>query len=218
MGTFKSWLIANLEIVYYLLLALIIIGVALFGDFGVEEWGTIVVISLLLLVTSVMSIKHGLAGLLAATIIGASIAYFRMITLFTPQQHKYLLIITIVAAVLGVVVAIYAYSHFDDVVSRRFLYRNSGVSVFEYAWKYAFNRWFACFMLVFGIAFEIMVITNIDQFDLDSVFNSIFSNDTQKTSKELTIPPIETKIKEARKLSLDLSLCSCLIDNSEKPC
>ena len=53
--------------------------------------------------------------------------------------------------------SIYAYRNFDDVVSRRFLYRNSNVSVFEVQWKYTFNRFYAGFMTVFAICLEIMI-------------------------------------------------------------
>jgi hypothetical protein len=36
--------------------------------------------------------------------------------------------------------AIYAYRNIDEVVSRRMLYRNSNVSLFEFSWKYALDR------------------------------------------------------------------------------
>ena len=63
----------------------------------------------------------------------------------------------------GLAGAIYANRNFDDVVSRRFLYRNSDVSVFEEQWKYTFNRFFACFMATTLIAFEIMLFLALRQ-------------------------------------------------------
>ena len=63
----------------------------------------------------------------------------------------------------GLAGAIYANRNFDDVVSRRFLYRNSVVSVFEEQWKYTFNRFFACFMATTLIAFEIMLFLALRQ-------------------------------------------------------
>ena len=57
----------------------------------------------------------------------------------------------------GIAAAIYANRNFYDVVSRRFLYRNSLVSTFEEQWKYTFNRFYAGFMTFFAIALEIIV-------------------------------------------------------------
>ena len=57
----------------------------------------------------------------------------------------------------GLVAAIYANRHFDDVVSRRFLYRNSTVSTFAVQWKYTFNRFLTGFMTFSAIALEIIV-------------------------------------------------------------
>ena len=57
----------------------------------------------------------------------------------------------------GIAAAIYANRNFYDVVSRRFLYRNSLVSTVEEQWKYTFNRFYAGFMTFFAIALEIIV-------------------------------------------------------------
>lgn len=57
----------------------------------------------------------------------------------------------------GLIAAIYANRNFYDVVSRRFLYRNSLVSTFEVQWQYTFNRFYAGFMTFFAIALEIIV-------------------------------------------------------------
>ena len=57
----------------------------------------------------------------------------------------------------GLLAAIYANRNFYDVVSRRFLYRNSLVSTFEVQWQYTFNRFYAGFMTFFAIALEIIV-------------------------------------------------------------
>jgi len=45
-----------------------------------------------------------------------------------------------VAAVIGGWLAIYAYNNIGEVLSRRMLYRNSCVSLFEYTWKYTLDR------------------------------------------------------------------------------
>ena len=65
--------------------------------------------------------------------------------------------ICIPAAIFGVFTAIYANLYFDDVVSRRFFYRNSNVEVFAVKWKYTFNRFYAGFVTLFTIGLEIML-------------------------------------------------------------
>lgn len=52
----------------------------------------------------------------------------------------YISIYYISAFVVSVLVAIYAYANFDDIVDRRWLYRHSDVSIYEEEWKYALNR------------------------------------------------------------------------------
>lgn len=69
----------------------------------------------------------------------------------------------------GLVAAIYANRHFDDVVSRRFFYRNSTVSTFEVQWKYTFNRFYAGFMTFFAIAFEIIAVYKLHQILLHQI-------------------------------------------------
>ena len=43
-------------------------------------------------------------------------------------------------SVIGLISAIYAYSNFNDVISRRILYHNSNVSLFEMRWSYVIDR------------------------------------------------------------------------------
>ena len=52
----------------------------------------------------------------------------------------YISLFFISAFVVSVLVAIYAYANFDDIVDRRWLYRHSDVSIYEEEWKYALNR------------------------------------------------------------------------------
>ena len=53
----------------------------------------------------------------------------------------------------------YAGQHFDEVVSRRMLYRNSNVDIFDTQWKYTFNCFVSVFLwLFFAIPSFIMCI------------------------------------------------------------
>jgi len=45
-----------------------------------------------------------------------------------------------IATVIATWLAIYTYNNIDEVRSRRMLYRNSNVSLFEHAWKYTLDR------------------------------------------------------------------------------
>lgn len=175
MGTFKSWLIANIELIYYLGIILILTGAGLFTHMSTGAWVVLIILTGILALISVFSIKSGFGGFIITAFIGTvaivsaadegddvSNGILRLIHSFNPTS---IIIIAIIAAVLGILVAIYAYRNFDDTVSLRFLYRNSDVSVFEYAWKYAFNRWFATFMLIMGLAIEILTIISITKAD-----------------------------------------------------
>lgn len=55
-------------------------------------------------------------------------------------------------------IARYAYINFDDVVSRRWMYRNSAKDVFESTWKYAINRFFSGYVLVFALLLDIAIV------------------------------------------------------------
>ena len=189
METFKSWLVANLEIVYVLALILIILATALFGDLSGDDWVVVVCVSILQLIISFMSIKHGFVGFIVSMVFGVGVLLFFFLREIVAERIPHLLVIGVVALVSGIVIAIYSYQHFDEVVSRRFMYRNSNVSVFEQAWKYAFNRFFAGFMLVFGLVLELFVIIHVDQIDLDKVL----SNFTQETIESSVKPSTQTK-------------------------
>ena len=84
---------------------------------------------------------------------------FEIITskVFEKLSWFWVIIISIGALAFGLFTSVYANRNFDDVVSRRFLYRNSDVSVFEYRWKYTFNRLYAGFMTVFAIGVQLLL-------------------------------------------------------------
>ena len=72
-------------------------------------------------------------------------------------QWKWLLWISISATIFGLFTAVYANVRFDDVVSRRFFYRNSFSSEFADRWKYTFNRFYAGFVTLFTMGIEILL-------------------------------------------------------------
>jgi hypothetical protein len=63
------------------------------------------------------------------------------------QSQKILNIMTVVfwivfilASIVSAILAVYAYRNIREVLSRRMLYRNSHVGIFEYSWLYTLDR------------------------------------------------------------------------------
>ncbi len=205
MGVFKSWLVANVEIVLIIFTVLFLTGVGLYSWSRYSATGDDVFIimafyitipTVILSILIVSLIKTGIGGLFGLLLICSPlvVSFFlepssesaevqestsESITA-TPSQEtdstmamldemlervswSWLIWAAIFSFAFGLAGAIYANRNFDDVVSRRFLYRNSDVSVFEEQWKYTFNRFFACFMATTLIAFEIMLFLALRQ-------------------------------------------------------
>ena len=205
MGVFKSWLVANVEIVLIIFTVLFLTGVGLYSWSRYSATGDAVFIimafyitipTVILSILIVSLIKTGIGGLFGLLLICSPlvVSFFlepssesaevqestsESITA-TPSQEtdstmamldemlervswSWLIWAAIFSFAFGLAGAIYANRNFDDVVSRRFLYRNSDVSVFEEQWKYTFNRFFACFMATTLIAFEIMLFLALRQ-------------------------------------------------------
>jgi hypothetical protein len=59
-------------------------------------------------------------------------------------DYNYILVgfwgLFIIASIISAIIAIYTYNNIDEVLSRRMLYRNSNVSLFEYSWLYTLDR------------------------------------------------------------------------------
>lgn len=205
MGVFKSWLVANVEIVLIIFTVLFLTGVGLYSWSRYSATGDDVFIimafyitipTVILSILIVSLIKTGIGGLFGLLLICSPlvVSFFlepssesaevqestsERITA-TPSQEtdstmamldemlervswSWLIWAAIFSFAFGLAGAIYANRNFDDVVSRRFLYRNSDVSVFEEQWKYTFNRFFACFMATTLIALEIMLFLALRQ-------------------------------------------------------
>ena len=170
--TFKSWFVANMEIVFIPILILIQVIGALVCNINADDWWNIIFFSVLIIIISIASIKRGFIGLISW--MAFILICFVMpemteeeLEIFQPfimsfhvicQHLRSLLVFAIIAFSGGVATAIYAYKHFDEVISRRFLYRNSNVAVFQERWRYTFNRQFAGFMLFFGWFIEIVLV------------------------------------------------------------
>lgn len=192
MYAFKSWLVANIEVILIVFTVLLSIACFLFFP-KTEKSGTavtaLIIFSIVLCVIIVACVRNGIAALFViALLVGAiflenkkratvnpstETEVVEQQTL-TPEQEEFnntmddilnnikwssFIWLGIIACIFGIGTAVYACINFEDVVSRRFLYRNSTVSVFEEQWKYTFNRFYAGFMTFSAIALDFMVLS-----------------------------------------------------------
>jgi hypothetical protein len=155
--TFKSWLVANLETATAVILSVIIIPffVIFAGKYTPVEGGPkvesffwifffLIIIPYALALTPPRLTKSIFAYLL---ILGICCIY----PFFVHDSDTGELIFPTWAAILSLgafivvsaasfFIARYAKYNFDEVVSRRMLYRNSSVSLFEIEWRYTIDR------------------------------------------------------------------------------
>ena len=188
---FKTWLIANLGIVY-VFCALIIIGIsALFLPLGASEGET----STWLIATyciGIISVVMFFAaepkfGPIASLFILAGLYIFLVYMLKDPGDgsevpekeirvmNTIVISLSVICAIPAVLIARYANMNFDDVVSRRWMYRNSAKDVFESTWKYTFNRFCMAFLVFFCLLLDLAIVVAfaIDEHlgGLDSIFH-----------------------------------------------
>lgn len=167
MNIFKSWLVSNIGGVFvflYLIICLIFLNrlgeIALaFGDNPVNAYEAKIhgFIFLFGITAAVAGMLYSLAdgGFLGSLLVGLFGLIVIVLGLFLvwggltgwegmektlARYGVYISIFFIAAFVVAVFVAIFAYSNFDDIVDRRWLYRHSDVSIYEEEWKYALNR------------------------------------------------------------------------------
>ena len=77
---------------------------------------------------------------------------------YVRKANTALIIMAAIALVPSFFIARYCYNNFDDVVSCRWLYRNSEKDVFESTWKYTINRFLTVFLSVFALLLQVGII------------------------------------------------------------
>ncbi len=166
---FKSWLISNFEVVYFVCAVLVIGGVAIFrltdasGAVSPQFLFTSIaagVIAFLFCFATDPKI-----GPIPTTILLIGAYIWCIYTLqdpnggapdsetleFIKKANTIVLAISAIAIIPSFFVTRYANRNFDDVVSCRWLYRNSDKDVFVSTWKYTINRFFMAFLVFFAI-------------------------------------------------------------------
>ncbi len=171
----KTWLIANLGIVY-VVCALIIIGLsAIFlptEGVGEDEPSTwlialcgIVAISCVMIFAAEPS-----AGPIVCVFLLVGLYVYFIYFLKHPEDgsevpekairtmNTIVISLSAICSVPAFFIARYANINFYDVVSRRWMYRNSAKDVFESTWKYTFNRFCMAFLVVFCLLLDLALV------------------------------------------------------------
>ena len=176
---FKTWLIANLGVVYVVCI-LILAGVsALFlPTVGTEEdlsfWGKGLIIIGIISVPMIFGAEPTI-GPVVSVLALAGFYVFLIHWMKDPEyfrdpeaaaqtirlMNSVMIPLSIVSLVPAVLIARFAYINFDDVVSRRWMYRNSAKDVFETTWKYSINRFFMAFLVTFSFLLAVVAIVFI---------------------------------------------------------
>lgn len=156
MIVFLSWLIANMEIIFLLFLSVMSI---LKINNGVEFHVIYLIGAIIYLVFSTIRSAKSFLGSLFIALISALVylyLYFENYSLFWSVLTPTL----IVSIAIGLFTAIFK----ETVISRRMLYANSGIAMFEFSLLYVLNRFFSAFScmtatLLFSIYFDEMLET-----------------------------------------------------------
>ena len=200
MSTFKSWLVANIDV--FIIIITILLFVSMIIHIGIEDYNNpdkvySAAIAIYLLFGALMctlfslAIKNGLTGLIGLIFLLAlygGIAFSENPDMLQNDasysiedirygsidvniaakalcqhalekfQWAWLIWLSFPSLILGFITGRYANLNFEDVVSRRFLYKNSRVSIFEVKWKYTINRFWAGFMTLFFLGIEVIFI------------------------------------------------------------
>jgi len=170
----KTWLIANLGIVY-VVCALILIGIsAIFLPIGAAEGETSVWFAAVFLIGIISVVMLFAAepqfGPVASLIILAGLYIILVYMLKHPEDgsevpeevirimNTIVISLSVICAIPAFFIARYANINFYDVVSRRWMYRNSSKDVFESTWKYTFNRFCLAFLVVFCLLLDLAIV------------------------------------------------------------
>ncbi len=170
----KTWIIANLGIVY-VVCALIILGLAaiILPTSAVEGetslWNValfcVAAISIIMLFAAEPTI-----GPIVSLVLLAGLYIFLIYSAKHPEDgsevpeqairimNTIVISLSVICSVPAFFVARYANVNFYDVVSRRWLYRNSAKDVFESTWKYTFNRFCMAFLVVFCLLLDLAIV------------------------------------------------------------
>lgn len=159
MKTLLAWLIANIE-AFTTVLLLVIFEVYIFtaniATISSDDMGMLAVGGALGIVAAKtlmggVPTKNTIGDVVNLCIVIVAYAIIWLITSDDDIYHNFYapsITILCMSLVIAVIVAIFTFRNFNEVVSRRILFINSNVSLFEIAGMYTFNRFVATFSSV----------------------------------------------------------------------
>lgn len=161
MIVFLSWLVANMEIVFIFFLSIITIVKINSSDMdGGIMWVMALIIYYIFALIS--SAKSWLGSLFMALL-----TTFFSLALYVDNQSMFWTAIT-TSLIVAVIIAIFTAIHKETVISRRMLYVNSNVAMFEFTLLYVLNRFFT--------AYTWMMATMLFYAYFDSFVNSLIGS------------------------------------------
>lgn len=153
MKVFKSWLIANYEnIMAVILVALFEIMLFTSDTISMESKNELAGMGafMLLLMIGIVGGAASRSTLLdiinlLIMIVAYAIAFYAQ-SVGSIEISLWIFITSlVVSCFMAISATLFTVNHINDVLSRRMLYFNSNVSLFEITWKYAFNRFVVVF-------------------------------------------------------------------------
>lgn len=158
MKVFLSWLVANFEVFVTVLLC-IVFGIlfAVGIDSSVfttqEKWGLIAVAVFFMALPASITVKNFEMSMIMFLLMLAGYIYVivspDVVSNATlPWMPTALIASGAVSLVVALAIGIYTAINMDDVVSRRMLYVNSDVGMFDMTLKYSLNRFMAAFVYI----------------------------------------------------------------------
>ena len=169
MKTFYSWCAANMGMIGLLLSVLVI---AITCWLRMEELHYLGYVPILLWLMSLILIWPGKTNediIVRFLFLFGGLAFLFVLSftgrfVFSPETlsmvKSTLLKMAIIGALFALEITIYVYRNFDEVVSRRMLYRNSSVDMFDIRLKYCIHQFFETFVVTASVV--LLVITCIE--------------------------------------------------------
>lgn len=168
-NTIKYWLVANLEVLLACALILFVVLGYLWtdilglnteennGKLGIVFFGP-------LLVCAAINHPAGASGDFVKLIIWLGVF---VLFIFFPEDGisiKFQIAATLsllISGFIAIMIAGFAYRNIGEIVSRRMLYRNSRVSLFDITWKYTLNRFTIVFLYLLTICIFLMICISV---------------------------------------------------------
>ena len=176
-ATFKSWIIANFEIIIFCLVFFGgVLFIAVYDMTLIIEYKDYFLYSAIIIATLTFPINNVGAGFLKYIITLAINVFIAALAYLSPDEIVLsgaiipCCCLFVGASVFGGMMAHYTHLHFREVVSRRMLYHNSKVNLFGIKWKYILDRFsnisVSLFICLLWLTVTIYFCLNYEQYQI----------------------------------------------------